>query len=100
MPGASEVFTTGLTLRPRSTAFFASKPAASITRGLLVFVQLVMAAISTEPWRIFAVRTAAPSAGTGSGVGTVDGHFPFGLGFVPAESDACCDTGSWLPPLG
>ena len=32
-----------------STAFFASSPAASITLGLLVLVQLVMAAISTSP---------------------------------------------------
>ena len=39
----------GSTVRPRSTAFFASKPAASITLGLLVFVQLVIAAIKTLP---------------------------------------------------
>src|ERR1700722_6035870 len=40
----------GLTRRPRSTAFFASRPAPSMTLGLLVLVQLVMAAISTVPW--------------------------------------------------
>ena len=34
---------------PRSTAFFASRPAAIITLGLLVFVQLVIAAIRTLP---------------------------------------------------
>ena len=39
----------GLTFRPASTAFFASRPAASSTLGLLVLVQLVMAAISTSP---------------------------------------------------
>ena len=48
-PGAKDAFTIGLTLRPRSTAFFASKPAASMTLGFEVFVQLVMAAMSTEP---------------------------------------------------
>jgi hypothetical protein len=48
-PGASEVFTHGLTLSPRSTAFFASKPAASITIGLEVLVHDVMAAITTSP---------------------------------------------------
>ena len=35
---------------PRSTAFLASRPAASITDGLEVLVQLVMAAITTAPW--------------------------------------------------
>src|SRR5262245_20869226 len=40
-PGARLVFTHGLLLRPRSTAFFASRPAAIITLGLEVLVQLV-----------------------------------------------------------
>ena len=48
-PGASEVFTARFTVRPRSTAFFASSPAASMTEGLLVLVQLVIAAMSTLP---------------------------------------------------
>jgi hypothetical protein len=48
-PGASEVLMCGCTVRPASTAFLASRPAASITLGLLVLVQLVMAAISTSP---------------------------------------------------
>ena len=51
-PGASEVFTHGLRERPRCTAFFASRPAAIITAGLLVLVQLVTAAMTTEPWSI------------------------------------------------
>ena len=38
-PGASEVLTRGFTVRPRSTAFFASRPAASITLGFEVLVQ-------------------------------------------------------------
>ena len=48
-PGASDVFTHGLVLRPSATAFLARRPAASITLGLLVFVQLVMAAMTTAP---------------------------------------------------
>ena len=44
--------TYGLTVSPCSTAFLASRPAASMTDGLLVFVQLVMAAITTAPWPI------------------------------------------------
>src|SRR5437867_10830392 len=48
-PGARLVFTHGWRDRPRSTAFFASRPAPIITLGFDVFVQLVMAAITTEP---------------------------------------------------
>src|SRR5262245_61209824 len=43
-PGASEVFTQGGVSSPFSTAFLASKPAATITDGFDVLVQLVMAA--------------------------------------------------------
>ena len=48
-PGASEVFIHGLTLSPCSTAFLASRPAASITIGFEVLVHEVMAAITTSP---------------------------------------------------
>ena len=48
-PGASEVLTHGFDVRPFATAFFASRPAASSTDGFDVFVQLVIAAITTEP---------------------------------------------------
>ena len=48
-PGAREVLTHGLTFRPFWTAFFASRPAASITDGFEVLVQLVIAAITTGP---------------------------------------------------
>ena len=48
-PGARLVFTQGLICRPRSTAFFASRPAPSITEGFEVLVQLVMAAMTTAP---------------------------------------------------
>src|SRR3954453_19416420 len=48
-PGASDVLTQGLLCRPRSTAFFASRPAATITNGLDVLVQEGMAATTTAP---------------------------------------------------
>src|SRR5258708_18964719 len=48
-PGARLVFTYGRTSRPSSTAFLASKPAATMTDGFEVLVQLVMAAITTHP---------------------------------------------------
>jgi hypothetical protein len=48
-PGARLVFTHGGRSRPFSTAFFASSPAAIITDGFEVFVQLVIAAMTTEP---------------------------------------------------
>ena len=43
------VLTHGLVDRPFSTAFFASSPAASMTDGFDVLVQLVIAAITTPP---------------------------------------------------
>ena len=49
LPGARLVFTQGLTFSPNSTAFFATNPAAIITFGLEVFVQLVIAAITISP---------------------------------------------------
>src|SRR5213079_994308 len=48
-PGARLVFTHGLRSRPRSIAFLASSPAPTITDGLEVLVQLVIAAITTAP---------------------------------------------------
>src|SRR5579863_9442925 len=48
-PGARLVFTQGLLLSPFSTAFLASSPAPTITDGFDVFVQLVIAAITTAP---------------------------------------------------
>ena len=49
-PGASEVFTWPGVVRPRAAAFRARRPAASITPGFEVFVQEVIAAITTDPW--------------------------------------------------
>ena len=57
-PGARLVFTHGLRVRPRSTAFLASSPAPIITAGFDVFVHEVMAAITTAPWSI---STVSPS---------------------------------------
>src|ERR1039457_1965052 len=49
-PGASEVLTQGLRFSPRSTAFLASSAAPTMTEGLDVLVQEVIAAITTLPW--------------------------------------------------
>ena len=48
-PGASEVFTHGLTVRPRAIALRAKSPAAIITLGFEVLVQDVIAAMTTSP---------------------------------------------------
>ncbi|RMS17097.1 hypothetical protein ALP75_203640 [Pseudomonas syringae pv. actinidiae] len=48
-PGASEDFTHGLRLSPRRLALRASSPAEITLRGLLVLVQLVIAAMITAP---------------------------------------------------
>jgi hypothetical protein len=39
----------GLTVNPFATAFLATRPAASMTSGFDVFVQEVIAAITTDP---------------------------------------------------
>ena len=48
-PGARLVFTHGCRVSPRSNAFFATSPAPIITLGFDVFVQLVIAAMTTAP---------------------------------------------------
>jgi hypothetical protein len=48
-PGARLVFTHGRVASPRSTAFLARSPAATITDGLDVLVQLVIEAMTTAP---------------------------------------------------
>ena len=64
-PGASEVFTQGLLVRPFSTAFLASSAAPIITDGLEVLVHDVIAAIATAPWSIsnFVPSSSVTSAG-------------------------------------
>src|SRR5215471_12805466 len=49
-PGASEVLTHGLTVRPLATALRASRPAPTMTVGFDVLVQDVIAAMTTSPW--------------------------------------------------
>src|SRR3954449_6129479 len=58
-PGASVVLTHGLVASPSSTAFFASSAAQIITCGLDVFVQEVIAAITTWPW---STKVSVPSS--------------------------------------
>src|SRR5487761_1102579 len=58
-PGASVVFTQGLLASPASTAFLASSAAPTMTDGLEVLVQDVIAAIPTEP---LSMVTLAPSS--------------------------------------
>ncbi len=48
-PGARLVFTYAGTVSPSSTALRASSPAAIMTLGFDVFVQLVIAAMATAP---------------------------------------------------
>ncbi len=48
-PGAREVLTHGLRWSPRARARFATRPAPTITSGLDVLVQEVMAAMTTWP---------------------------------------------------
>src|SRR6185369_15838413 len=61
-PGARLVLTHGRTVKPRSTAFRASSPAAIITLGFEVFVQLVIAAITTDPCSSVVVTASATAA--------------------------------------
>src|SRR5713101_3336777 len=49
-PGASEVLTQGLTVKPLAAALRANSPAPISTLGLEVLVQDVIAAITTSPW--------------------------------------------------
>src|SRR4051794_5989062 len=63
-PGASEVFTHGLRCSPRSTAFFATRPAPTMTNGFDVLVQEVIAATTTAPW---STSNSSPSRVTRAG---------------------------------
>src|SRR3954449_10729677 len=79
-PGASVVFTQGLVVSPRSTAFLASSAAPIITCGLEALVQEVIAAITTRPWT---TNVSVPSSMT-TRVG-LEGRSP---------------TGPWEAPCG
>src|SRR3954463_13138931 len=58
-PGARLVLTHGFRVSPRSNAFFATRPAPIITLGFDVFVQLVIAAMTTDPCPIATCGGAA-----------------------------------------
>src|SRR4051794_25564184 len=116
-PGASDVFTHGLVVRPLSTALRARSPAASITDGFDVLVQLVMAATTTWPWsssnRVPSARVTGtprrarlpclPAAPPGTGVGpAVASGSPTPV--MPSDADGgslagkdWADAWSWLP---
>src|SRR5215469_11393596 len=64
-PGARVVFTQGLRSRPASTAFFATSAAPTITDGFEVFVQEVMAAMTTDPWSTDVTVPSSSVTGTG-----------------------------------
>src|SRR5262249_13127997 len=64
-PGASEVLTCGLTVRPLSTAFFRRGRAASRPPGFEVFVHDVIAAMSTPPEPMATVFGAGGAMGSG-----------------------------------
>src|SRR2546428_13827820 len=104
-PGASDVLTHGFVASPRSTAFLASSPAAIITCGFDVLVQLVMAAIATWPWSSSKDWPAAVVTGTRrrgrSALGGATGSRPgAGLPLAPpsAPGGALAGDRSGTPP--
>ncbi len=97
-PGASDVFTHGCTISPRSTAFLASSPAATITDGFDVFVQLVIAAMTIEPWSMW---NSPSSSWTETAVGgTTTGGPPGPDGLPPSPSQRCTWLGGFGGPPG
>ena len=85
---------------PRSTAFRASRPAATITLGLEVLVQEVIAAIRTSPCPTSTRTGEGASAGIRSGVGrllTISDSVHALVFRVRAPE---IPAGSWLPPPG
>ena len=97
-PGASDALTRGSTVRPRSTAFFASRPAASITLGFEVLVQDVIAAMSTSPWPTSTLTGDGTVALTRSGVGWLFAISASVQALVFFAIDFASSTGFWLPP--
>ena len=89
-PGAREVLTHGLRVRPLSTALRASRPAPIITLGLEVLVQEVIAAITTSPW---SRSNSSPLAiATGEGLEIRSG--------MPSRVDTCSGLRSAVCPPG
>src|SRR6185437_14897681 len=79
-----------------STAFLASSPAASITEGLEVLVQLVMAAMTTLPWcSCFFTSTSTGFSAAGASASST----PTAVGLPPSPSQRPM-TGSALLAAG
>ncbi len=99
-PGARLVLTQGCGCSPRSTALRATRPAASITDGLDVLVQLVIAAIITSPWPI---STLPPPADCGvdsnrsSMAASPDGARSAWPAPFTHDSTASRRSSTWLP---
>src|SRR3954469_6643672 len=83
-PGASDVFTHGLRCSPPSTAFFARRPAPTMTNGFDVLVQEVIAATTTAPW---STSNSSPSSVTRAGL----------LARLPRCDFGAPAGGSWAP---
>ncbi len=65
-PGARDVLTHSLLFRPFATAALASSPAATITVGLEVLVQEVIAAMTTSPCESLDSLSSATATGVPS----------------------------------
>src|SRR4029453_17102982 len=104
LPGASEVLTHGFTVGPRSTAFFASSAAATITDGFEVLVHEVIDAIATCPWSSCASVPSASATGTrrvarpwtGPATGSRGGATVPGAGGSLAGNDSSPDSSTPL----
>ena len=107
-PGASDVFTHGWLISPRSTALRASRPAPSMTDGLEVFVHDVMAAMTTWPWSTLNVSPSivtstavsecsaitVPAATAGAEAGAAGGSWPGTLSAGGSEAGKVSATAS------
>src|SRR3954463_5585435 len=82
-PGARLVLTHGFRVSPRSNAFFATSPAPIMTLGFDVFVQLVIAAITTAP-----CSSADAAAGASASAAPAA---------APVTADTCPDPAASAP---
>src|SRR3954466_342286 len=93
-PGARVVLTHGLRLRPFSTAFLATRAAATMTYGFEVLVQEVIAATVTAPWSISYVEPSGAVTWVGL-LGTpleTAGASEAGKDSLPASSSSASAT--------
>ncbi len=95
-PGARLVFTHGRRVSPRSTAFFASSPAPSMTDGFEVLVQLVIAAITTAPWSSSNSVPSAIVTGAGAHGGSAAAEWCWWLGLPGRPPDSAGVAGGSL----